>query len=141
MTEILIGFAIIIVLLIIIFLPNITFVKDDEAVIIERLGKFHKIVNQKGFLITIPFVERIYETINLKETSLTIENKYFKLDLIYKIIDVKTFSYAHLNSKKQFINEISENTTINLELLNSISKKYGILIINNNLVYNENKEE
>lgn len=141
MNEIILGLLLIAFLILLIMLPNIKIIRENEVVIVERLGKFYKLVEQKGVLITIPFVERIYETMSLLEQNLNVKNNYFSLNIVYKINDPKLFSYAHLNSIKQFSSEIELLKEINDDILQNIANNYGLLIINNNLVYNMNKEE
>jgi regulator of protease activity HflC (stomatin/prohibitin superfamily) len=86
--ETLMDFGIIVYLIIAIILlkGTIYMVKQQTAVVIERLGKFHK-VSRPGLQFKIPFIDSIVGNINLKVRELPVEvETKTKDDVFVKII-------------------------------------------------------
>ena len=85
-------------LLILFLLPNIRLLKINEAVVIERLGGFLKVIDKPGIFFLIPLFDRVVQ----KESLLPIDRSWVIVDseiqttysYTYQIVDIKMFCYA-----------------------------------------------
>lgn len=85
-------------LFILFLLPNIRLLKINEAVVIERLGSFLKVIDKPGVFFLIPLFDRVVQ----KESLLPIEKTWVVIDsgtqimyaYTYQIVDIKMFCYA-----------------------------------------------
>ena len=59
------SFLVLIVIIILLFLNGFFLVRQQEAIIIERLGRFHRIV-EAGFRFKVPFIDRKVATVSLR---------------------------------------------------------------------------
>ena len=104
MTDEIIAYSILLVLLIIFLLPNIVIIKENQSIVIERLGMFLKTVEKPGVLFLIPLVDRVVQ----KESSLvktyqynaTHDEKTYALTMTYQIVDIKMFCYTATESHR-----------------------------------------
>lgn len=109
MTEKIIAYSILALILILFLLPNIIIVKDDQAIVIERLGMFLKVVDIPGVIFLIPLVDRVIQ----KESKLAKVHHYVntsegikkELSMKYQIVDIKMFCYRAAESHR-FVQEI-----------------------------------
>jgi regulator of protease activity HflC (stomatin/prohibitin superfamily) len=145
MTDFLRAIIFLAILIIIVILPNIKIVKEDEAHVVERFGKFHKLLKKKGIYFIIPLFDRVIEVI-----SLSVQQKKFKVLLLesddfvneinllieYRIIDIKLFCYYKIDSLSAIIEEISDQIIIDykndlkdIDEYNNISMNYGIELL------------
>ena len=145
--EILTVIIVLLALVFIILLPSFKIVKEDEIMFIERLGKFHKMLDQPGIYFIIPLIDRNIETVPLKEVRIEKKLKYKDNDA-YKIIEVrydmqifdpKTFVYGSLDSKEtihQYIVDSVINHIDNEDIIEETidyAKSYGFNIRNLNI--------
>ncbi|MBN2300120.1 MAG: hypothetical protein JXC31_02910 [Acholeplasmataceae bacterium] len=136
------GFLVILFLAMLVIIPNIKFVQNNKAYIVERLGKFLKIIDQPGIYFLIPLVDRVIQVVPLdinqkvitfkKENSAEIKEMTIK----YKIENVKIFVYASLDSfhtLKEYIETLDDiYTDLTDEQKNEITiraRQLGIEII------------
>ena len=105
--ELLLSFPLLILLAVIIFgFKSFTVVPQQEAYVVERLGRFHKVLNP-GLNILIPFIDRIAYKHTLKEIQLDVpsqvcitrDNTQLTVDgIIYlQVTDPKLASYGSSN--------------------------------------------
>ncbi|MBQ9513426.1 MAG: SPFH/Band 7/PHB domain protein [Clostridia bacterium] len=101
------GLIILIVLAVIVFIilvSSIKIVRQSTAVIVERLGKFHRLLNT-GIHFIIPFIDRnVGGPISLKERVadfapqpvITKDNVTMQIDTVvyYQVTDAKLFTYG-----------------------------------------------
>ena len=59
------SFLVLIAIIVVLFLNGFFLVRQQEAVIIERLGRFHRIV-EAGFRFKVPFIDRKVATVSLR---------------------------------------------------------------------------
>lgn len=91
------------IVLIIILLSSIKIVRQSTAVVVERLGKYHKTLTT-GFHMVTPFIDRCRDWINLKEQVLdfkpqpviTKDNVTMQIDTVVyiQITDPKLYEYG-----------------------------------------------
>ncbi len=104
MSDIVKGLLVILFLVILVLIPNIKIVQINRAYIVERLGRFLKIIDRPGVYLLIPLLDRVIQvvpldvsdkilTLHQKESEITI-----KLTIRYQIENVKLFVYASLDS-------------------------------------------
>ena len=105
--ELLLSFPLLILLAVIIFgFKSFTVVPQQEAYVVERLGRFHKVLNP-GLNILIPFIDRIAYKHTLKEIPLdvpsqvciTSDNTQLTVDgiIYFQVTDPKLASYGSSN--------------------------------------------
>jgi len=98
--AVLIVFA---VLLVVLLTTSLKIVRQASAVVVERLGKFHKVLDV-GVHFIIPFIDRCSTAISLKETVadfmpqpvITKDNVTMQIDTVvyFQVTDPKLFSYG-----------------------------------------------
>lgn len=98
--------AIVLVLAVIALFNSIVIVHQTEAYIVERIGKFHCILDV-GFHMIIPFFDRVVKKVSLKEhvvdfkpqPVITSDNVTMQIDTVvfYQITDAKLFTYGVSN--------------------------------------------
>ena len=98
--AVLIVFA---VLLVVLLTTSLKIVRQASAVVVERLGKFHKVLDV-GVHFIIPFIDRCSPAISLKETVadfmpqpvITKDNVTMQIDTVvyFQVTDPKLFSYG-----------------------------------------------
>ena len=98
--------AILLVLALIALLNSIVIVHQTEAYIVERIGKFHGILDV-GFHMVIPFFDKVVKKVSLKEhvvdfrpqPVITKDNVTMQIDTVvfYQITDAKLFTYGVSN--------------------------------------------
>ena len=105
--ELLLSFPLLILLAVIIFgFKSFTVVPQQEAYVVERLGRFHKVLNP-GLNILIPFIDRIAYKHTLKEIPLDVpsqvcitrDNTQLTVDgiIYFQVPDPKLASYGSSN--------------------------------------------
>ena len=98
--------AILLVLAVIALFNSIVIVHQTEAYIVERIGKFHGILDV-GFHMIVPFFDKVVKKVSLKEhvvdfkpqPVITKDNVTMKIDTVvfYQITDAKLFTYGVSN--------------------------------------------
>lgn len=126
----------------------VRFVPQQTAWIVERMGKFHRIL-PPGLAILLPFIDRITYVQSLKElaieipsqNAITADNVSLELDgiLYIKVIDPYKASYG-VEDFKFAISQLAQ-TTMRSEIgsmsLDAVLKERQLLNININKVINE----
>lgn len=109
MTEFEIAIAILSVLIVIILLPSLLLIKVDEQVLIERLGKYHKTINEPGIYFMIPFIDRVITKVSSKPYFISIKRKTNHTIHTYKIevFDLMLYTYQALDPIKEIHHFIS----------------------------------
>jgi len=144
MDDIIYGFLLLIFLAILVIIPNVKIVKDDIALIVERFGKYHKTIINKGVYLLVPLFDRVIETVNLSVLEKVVHINHTQSNkedssevrIKYQIIEPKKFCYIDLDATKKYLNEmikLLENeldiSVINLIHYQNISSQYGIKVI------------
>ena len=98
--------AVVVVLALICLFNSIVIVRQTEAYIVERIGKFHGILDV-GFHMIVPFFDRVVKKVSLKEhvvdfkpqPVITKDNVTMQIDTVvfYQITDAKLFTYGVSN--------------------------------------------
>ena len=104
-------------------------VKENHAVIIEKINTYHKTI-YKGWHYYLPIIYRRvgYYCIAPQKRCVTLSNGKV-LYVTYQIEDVKQYHYSQTNVE-QLLNRIrKENESINKEILESEFKKRGLIFI------------
>lgn len=102
--ELIISLVIIAIVVIAILIGSIKIVRQSTAVVIERLGKFNRLLNT-GVHFIIPFIDRVVgEPISLKERVadfapqpvITKDNVTMQIDTVvyFQVTDAKLFTYG-----------------------------------------------
>ena len=95
-TEI-IASLILTALFLLFLIPNFKVVKEHEALVIERLGSFHRVIDQPGVHFLIPLIDREIQKESLLPQTRSIEvndmNQVLTYQYIFKITDIKMFCY------------------------------------------------
>jgi len=139
--DIIIAIFILAGLTLLVIMPNIKIIREHEVSIVERLGRFSKILKGPGIFMIIPLIDRTVETIFLgkktwEESLEDQESKVITFKIDYIIKDPKAFCYITLDAEKDFKKDIKElhlsllKDDIHIELLNEYAHPYGIEIIN-----------
>ncbi len=99
----LIALIVIAVVVILILITCIKVVKQSEARVVERIGKYHKTL-ETGLHFVIPFIDRVRPSISLKErvadfkpqSVITKDNVTMQIDTVvyFQITDPKLFTYG-----------------------------------------------
>ncbi|MGG7073480.1 stomatin-like protein [Campylobacter sp. 9BO] len=117
--ESVVIFLVVLVILLIVFLKSaIRIVSQSDILIVERLGKFHSVLDG-GFHIIIPFIDRIRETITIREQLVDItkqqvitkDNVNISVDgiVFLKVVDGKMALY-NVESYKRAIGNLAMTT-------------------------------
>ena len=101
------------ILVVITLFASIKIVRQSDAIVVERLGKYHKTM-ETGFHLIIPFFDRCGTPISLKEIVadfkpqpvITKDNVTMQIDTVvyFQITDPKLFSYGVDNPIKAIEN-------------------------------------
>jgi regulator of protease activity HflC (stomatin/prohibitin superfamily) len=132
---------ILLVIAVIVFFSFIFIVKEQSSVIIERLGKFHKVANP-GINFKVPFIDRKAATLNLRLQQLdvlvetkTLDNVFVntKISVQYEVVreKVKEAYYSLNNPTSQISSYIFDEVRAavpRLDLDDLFSKKDEIAI-------------
>jgi regulator of protease activity HflC (stomatin/prohibitin superfamily) len=130
-------------LTLLLMLPNIKLVREDEVMIIERLGRFHKLLDQPGIYFIVPLLDRNIQTVSLKKQhikkKLSIklnddEMQSHEVSYDMTITDPKTYVYASFDSNDTIHTYIKEALEAHMDMNEIIvetidyAKTYGFLI-------------
>ncbi len=147
MTDIIIAVLVLLFLTLLFLIPNFKIVRADEAHIVERLGRFHKILNTPGIHFIVPLFDRVIQVVPLLESHKKFNFKikkdeqeiHYHLEYRYKVTDVMLFVYAALDSLEaieiHIKNVIEEKESIDddsLSVLQETSLTFGIELIDIN---------
>ena len=98
-----IVFAILVLIGLLVFISSVKIVRQANAMIVERLGKYNRTLNT-GFHLTIPFFEKASRPISLKEKVadfkpqpvITKDNVTMQIDTVvyFQITDPKLYAYG-----------------------------------------------
>jgi len=117
-------------LLMLFLVPNFIHIKPNEAIVIERLGSFLKVIDQPGVIFLIPLVDRVIQRENLlpqtRELTIIKDNNSCVYMVTYAVVDIKMFCYAATESsrhmediiKKSILEDQHHSQNLNEELLN-----------------------
>ncbi len=113
MTGVWIVVLVILAIIMALIIAGIRLVRQSTAIVVERLGKFNRVLNT-GIHVIIPFIERTGPKISLKEhvadfepqDVITKDNVTMKIDTVvyYQITDPKAFSYGVENPMRAIEN-------------------------------------
>jgi regulator of protease activity HflC (stomatin/prohibitin superfamily) len=91
---------------------NIKIVPVKRVLVIERLGRFHKLIDQPGIYFLIPLLDRVYQSVSLEEEKHTFkfqdEEDTICISYLYKVCDVKLFVYGEFDTLSKIDELIKE---------------------------------
>ena len=131
------------IIILVIGFKSIKVVRESEAYIISRLGRFYKVANA-GLLILIPFIEKVEGVVSLRHHNaeasnivITADNVTVKIDycVFFKIVNPAKVFYEYKN-----INDEIKSITINIIRKISGNMKYDELIENKDTILYKTKE-
>lgn len=103
MVNLIIAVLVIAVILVVFAIMSIKVVKQSTSRVVERLGKFHRVINS-GVHFIIPFAEKVSPFISLKErvadfppqSVITKDNVTMQIDTVvyFQVTDPKLFTYG-----------------------------------------------
>jgi len=144
MTDIIIAILVLLFLTVLFLIPNFKIVRANEVQIVERLGRFHKMLSEPGIHFIVPLIDRVIQVVPLLESHKKFHFKVNKdeeeityhLEYRYKVADVMLFVYAALDSLEaieiHMKNIIEEQDVIDetaLLALQEVSLTFGIELI------------
>lgn len=126
---------------IVLIVKSVIIVREQTAVIIERLGKFNKVANS-GFSLIIPFIDRKTATVNLRVQQLDVEIEtktkddvfvHLQVSVQYKIAreKIREAYYSLDNPRNQIASYIFDDVRAEvpkLELDDVFAKKEDIAV-------------
>lgn len=130
-------------LILLLMLPNIKIVRQNEVMVIERLGRFHKLLDQPGIYFVVPLLDRNIQTVSLKKQHIKKklyiyenedEKKTVEISYNMTIINPKTYVYASIDSNDTIHTYIKEALEADMHLDEILSETidyaqtYGFLI-------------
>lgn len=147
MPEPIIAILVILGLVILFIIPNIKIVRANEVKVVERLGKFHKMLDTPGIHFVVPFIDRDIQTVSLNKEHIHVklkaeiddQNKDIFISYFMKVTNPKTYVYAALDSNKVIHEYIisSIESKIDIETIKeetiSYALSYGFEIENLNI--------
>ena len=121
MPDIIRAIIVLAVLLLFVLLPNIVIVKPHRVHIVERLGTYHRSLDQKGVYWTIPIIERVIQIVpmDIQKRQIFINPKDkngLSITYTYQVIDVMRFVYQALDTKKEIDDILRSHVTVNQPL-------------------------
>lgn len=118
----LIVIGIVVLILLIVFVSNLRVVKQTNKYVIERVGKFHRIL-EPGIHMLLPFFDRVSQIVSMKEQVkdfdpqpvITKDNVTMQIDTVvfFQITDPKLFTYG-VNAPICAIENLSATTLRNI---------------------------
>lgn len=121
-TGLIIALVVLIVVLIVILATCVKIVRQSTIVIVERIGKYHKIL-ESGLHFIAPFIDRTLKPISLKEkvadfrpqAVITKDNVTMQIDTVvyFQVTDPKLFTYG-VESPLMAIENLTATTLRNL---------------------------
>lgn len=144
MPDVVIAILVIVGLVILLMIPNIKIVRKNEVTIIERLGRFHKLLDIPGIHFVIPLVDRSIQTVSLykqhihKKISVALGENVIHVEINYDmtITDPKVYVYGSIDSNETihtFIKEALEAQMDKEEIIIQTvdyAKSYGFTMEN-----------
>ena len=109
---------------ILLMMPNVKIVKQNQVMVIERLGRFHKLLDKPGIYFIVPLVDRSIQTVNLDQEhikkKITIHEdqdikKVMEISYDMTVLDVKTYVYASFDSNDTIHTYIKEAIEADME--------------------------
>jgi regulator of protease activity HflC (stomatin/prohibitin superfamily) len=118
----LVVIGVVILILLIVFVSNLRVVKQTDKYVIERVGKFHRIL-EPGIHMLLPFFDRVSQIASMKEQVkdfdpqpvITKDNVTMQIDTVvfFQITDPKLFTYG-VNAPISAIENLSATTLRNI---------------------------
>lgn len=135
-------------LVILFFALHIKINRKDEITIIERLGKFNRLIDEPSIYFIFPFIDRVLERISLNDI---VEGRRFTLNeadtptkieltIRYKVFDAKLYAYASIDPVGSIIELIKTakenhiNDTDMDEQVKSYGRDLGMTILSYHLI-------
>lgn len=120
-------------LLVLFLLPNLKIVKENEALVVERLGGFLKVIDTPGIHWMIPLVDRVVQRESLLPITKTFthENKNISEEYTYtyRITDIKMFCYAAtepVRIMEEKIKSLLDDVEIDDESIKEVLLDFGV---------------
>ena len=123
-------------LIILIFIAlHVKYNRKNEMTVVERIGRFHRLIDSPSLFILIPFIDRVLQRIPTKPITesrrytyqLNHEEIKKVLTIEYTVFDPKLYSYASIDpiaSISDLISTAKENHFSDTEIFDQV-KSYG----------------
>ena len=126
---------------------HIKYNAKDEMTIVERLGRFNRLIDRPSIFFLIPFIDRVLERISTDDIvdarrfTYTENEEIIKVNLTirYRVFDPKLFAYTSIDAIGSIVDLVktARENHISLEELDPQVKAYGrelgITVINYHL--------
>ena len=136
-----IAYLVLLLLIILFLLPNIKVVKENEHLLIERLGSFLKIIDQPGVHFLVPLFDRVIERETILPQKRTIRGEKTSFKYSYQITDIKMYGYYALDPIRDLEIYLTSNWNkelSNLDVIKESVKDRGIELLDIQEVTNNN---
>ncbi|TNF09263.1 MAG: hypothetical protein EP317_01240 [Bacillota bacterium] len=136
-----IAIIVIVGLILFILSVNIKIVPKGKVLIIERLGRYSKTLDQPGIYFIVPLIDRVYQTVSLEEEKhhfkFTDKESIVHITYSYKVSDVKLFVYGEFDTLRKIDEEIENQYKsidhmkhIDVEAIITFGQERGVVIRN-----------
>ncbi len=138
--------TIVLLLIILVFTAlHLKFNKKDEMTIVERFGKFHRLIEDPVIFFLFPFIDRVLERIPVEEIHVsrrfTYEDNHHEqikmnISITYKVFDPQLYAYASIDAIGSIIDLIKTSMENQIEAkemddqIKSYGRDLGLTIIN-----------
>ena len=107
---------------------NFKLVREHEVVVIERLGRFSKLIDKPGIYFITPLLDRVYQTVTTrkesKSFSFNVEEYTYHASYKAKITNVKLFVYGEIDTYQAindfFVEQYRDYMNINKSLIDQM---------------------
>jgi regulator of protease activity HflC (stomatin/prohibitin superfamily) len=136
-----IAITVIIGLTLFILSMNLKLVPKNKVLVIERLGRYLKTLDQPGIYFIIPLIDRVYQSVSLDEEihhfKINDKDEIIHITYTYKVFDVKLFVYGEFDTLRKIDEEIESayksfehHHHIDIEAMITFGQERGVTIRN-----------
>lgn len=141
MSNEIIASIVLLLLLTLFLLPNFKIVKENEQLLVERMGSFLKVIHHPGIYFLFPLFDRVIERQTTLPQERTLKGESFTLIYTYQITDLKMYGYYALDPIRDletYLNSLYTHDTPDLNQLKETIKDRGIELLDIQEVINNN---
>ena len=136
-----IAITVIIGLTLFILSMNLKLVPKNKVLVIERLGRYLRTLDQPGIYFIIPLIDRVYQSVSLDEEihhfKINDKDEIIHITYTYKVFDVKLFVYGEFDTLRKIDEEIESayksvehHHHIDIEAMITFGQERGVTIRN-----------
>ncbi len=141
MSKEIIAVIFLLFLLILFLLPNFKIVKENEQLLVERMGSFFKVIDKPGIYFLFPLFDRVIERETLLPQKRTLPIDTYTLTYTYQITDIKMYGYYALDPIKDlesYLAQMWSNGNPDIDTLKESIKDRGMNLLDIQKVTNNN---